>query len=423
MSVQRRSLGWLIGTSGTWYAQSFKWFVLLLIVLPTQVGAIVPDSKNAAYGSMSAIGAAWATFGPFLFSWLSYRIPAKWGRHRSFLIWGMVGTVGALLLLMNAKSMLVMTIGYLALQMSDDLSTGPYAGLLPERVEEKQRGQASGILGMARFLGQITGAIGGALLSKNLVGAYLGIATVTIVFNLITLATLGQEPAYRPEEGRKPNVGQLFSEFAAPWKDRDFVLVFAITWIGNLGYFMIQTFVQNFFKDRMTSYEVFGSTVDIGVFKVTDAATAVSFLALVISFVGILGSLASTKLVDQWGRKRCITIGGGLMAGALIPFAIFHVFMIGIIIAPIFAVGMGLYTSASWALISDVLKDENGYGKDMGIWQAATSSVQIGSGLMGFMVDGFNKQGNGLGYTTMFLTGASLIVVASTLVWRVKGSS
>lgn len=423
MDRQRRSLSWHLGSSALWFGQSFKWFILLLLTLSDQVAKIAgDDSKNAALGQVFALGATWAAIGPFIMGWLSYRIPAKMGRHRFFLLVGGFFTVVALIAMRNATTIPMLMASYLLLQISDDASTGPYSGLIPERVSEEDRGRASGILAALRFGAQIAGGIFGAVLSDDLSGIYYGIAIVTVICTLISVRTLKGEPAFVPSDESKVSFKGLAADFLAPWKSADFVRVFAVTWIGNFGYYMIQTYLRNYFDDEIADFRVMNTVIDLKAFTVEDANHAIMFLGLLISFVGIFGAILATKLTDRIGRKKTVFIGGALMSLPLVPFALIHDFTVVVSMAPFFAIGMGLYQSASWALVSDILPNEKAIGTDMGIWQAAFSSVQIGSGLLGFVIDGLNKQQPGMGYTGMFLIGATLMFGGALLAQRVRGS-
>jgi MFS family permease len=424
MEPQPRTTFWMFGSAAFWFAQSLKWFVLLLLVLPVQVEAIVgPESKNAALGLVTGVGAIWASIGPFLFGSLSYRIPSKIGRQRLFLLLGGFATLLGLAALGTASSLPAMVASYLLLQVADDLGTGPYAALIPERVPEDQRGKASGILGGLRFFAQVVGAVMGALLAKNLAGIYVGMAVANLLCLAITLWFLKGEPAFMPGRGEAPSPQSLWRDFLAPWSNRDFTLVFAITWIGNLGYYLIQTYLQNFLKDQIGDFRVFGSILDLGAFRVDSAGTAVMFLGLSVSVVGIVGAVLATGLTDRIGRKRAITYGGICMILPLIPFALIHDFTLIVCLLPVFSIGIGIYQSSSWALVSDILPDRGRLGKDMGIWQAAFSSVQIGSGAVGVIIDGLNKGRPGTGYSAMFLIGAALLATGVVAVRRVRGST
>jgi MFS family permease len=421
MAAARDQTSWYIGISAYWFATSFKWFVLLLGVLTSQVNQLVAvDQRNTAWGQVVMIGAAWAIIGPGLFGWLSDRTVFRYGRRRLYLSLGAALTLIALFTLSSAQSLPMLIVGYLLLQVSDDVGTGPYSAVIPESVPAELRGKASGILGQMRLIAQIASGVLGLVLSGNIVGIYLGIAIVNILGVLWTLSVMPDSPGERPNAGAP----SFLVGFTKPWRDSDFRIVFLITFIGNLGYYIIQTYLPNFLRDRMSNFELFGHTLNLGIMRVDNPERAIYFLGLGISLIGITGALWCAKFSDRIGRKRTVFIGGMLMALPLVPFAIFHEFSVIAILAPVFGFGYGAYTASSWALVSDVLPDPSSQGRDMGIWQASWSSVQVVVGLFGGIIDfGNSRLGDGLGYTVAFIGGAVLMMLGVSLVGKVRGST
>ena len=59
---QAESPGWshFAALSAYWFAQSYKWFILLLAILPEQVKQFAPESKNTSWGVVMMAGAVWA---------------------------------------------------------------------------------------------------------------------------------------------------------------------------------------------------------------------------------------------------------------------------------------------------------------------------------------------------------------------------
>lgn len=424
MGTQRHSTLWHVGISAYWFATSFKWFVLLLMTMSYQISLIVPDGeKNQAWGQVVMIGAIWAAIGPSLFGWLSDYTHTRFGRRRLYIALGAAASLIALFTLHGAQSLAMMIVGYLLLQISDDMGTGPYSALIPESVDETERGRASGVLGIMRLTAQIFSGLLGFIFAKNITGVYVGIAVVNVLGAAWTIWTLRNvpDPAREP---KKISLKSFFSAWLSPFSDFDFRVVFAITFVGNLGYYIIQTFLRNFFEDRMKSYTVFGAKIDFGFLAVTDANSAIMFLGLLISILGITGAVWATKKTDKIGRKKSVLIGGFLMSVPIVPFALVHDFSLVVVLSPIFAFGYGVYQAASWALVSDILPDPTTMGKDMGVWQAAWSSVQIFAGVLGFAIDYFNRlSGNGLGYTVAFLIGTALLLGGAMLTKKVRGSS
>ena len=155
-----RSLGWQFGLSAYWFATSMKWFILLNAILSSQVERLVPGGeKGRAWGMVVMVGALWAMVGPALFGYLSDRTRSRYGKWRPYLAIGSGLTVIALMTLANARQYWVIVVGYLLLQLSDDIGTGPYSSLIPALVPEHQRGRASGIMGLLALSAQVAGGV------------------------------------------------------------------------------------------------------------------------------------------------------------------------------------------------------------------------------------------------------------------------
>jgi hypothetical protein len=78
--------------------------------------------------------------------------------------------------------------------------------------------------------------------------------------------------------------------------------------------------------------------------------------------------------------------------------------------AAIFGLGYGAYVSVDWALVTDVLPNEDNYARDMGIWNVALTAPQVLSYVIGaFVITAFSAGGvfaiggqPTLGYTLLF---------------------
>lgn len=460
LMTNKRSPVWYLGLSAYWFATSFKWFVLLLATISAQVAAIVPDSeKNQAWGMVVMVGALWAVVGPSLFGFLSDRTVTRFGKRSLFIGLGTATTVIALAVMASAYSLWILTVGYLLLQISDDIGTGPYSALIPEVVDEEHRGYASGLMGVMRLVAQISSGVVGFVLAGSIVGTYIAIAIVQVVCCIWVLIVLkgvddvGPQtaPAHASEPAdsavSRPKVGFL-AAFAKPWKNADFRTVWVLSFLVTLGYYLVQTYLRNYLEDIVSRPFLFGMFLDepgneawrvlsattvLGVFEerafdafgwvLLGSTRAVMVLGLGVSLCGILGALWCARVADRLGRKRVVRRAGWLMFVPLIPFALVPDFRVIALLVPFFGFGYGAYLSATWALASDVMPTQGEAGKDMGIWQASWSSVQVIAGAFGAMIDTINRVQFGAGYTFAILLGGLLFKIGTSLVRRVQGSS
>ena len=419
----KRSLGWQLGMSAYWFAISMKWFVLLTAVLPTQVEQFAGDDKATAWGTVVFIGALWALMGPALFGALSDRL----GRWRPFLGMGAAVTTLALFVLPQSTELWHLVLGYLLLQVSDDMAQGPYAALIPALVGPDQRGRASGVMGLLAMSAQIAGGIGAFALSPNLNAIYLLLAGVTVFCAAITLLTVRETPP-KVETKKRPFAVAFVLGWIEPWLSADFRWVWFTRFANAVGFYLIYNYLQYFLADVVREFDIFGVTIaSVGSGtpdEVKDAAfKAVFILALVISLFGAFGAVMGGRMADKVGRKRTVYLSGALMALPVIPFVFVTDFTTIALLAIPFAIGYGAYQASDWALAADVMPDKGALAKDMGIWQSCVAAPQLVSGGFGAAVAAGNRSSMGLGYSMAFGFAAVAFAVAVVFVSRIRGST
>ncbi|HWP31973.1 MAG TPA: MFS transporter [Fimbriimonadales bacterium] len=419
-ALPRRSLLWHFGLSAYWFSTSLKWFVLLSVILPGQVEQLVPGGeKGKFWGRVVMLGAIWAMIGPSLFGFLSDRVRTRFGRWKPFVAIGAALTVVALMILANPKQYFVIVIGYLFLQVADDIGQGPYSSLIPALVSEEERGRASGILGLLRLSAQVTGGII-ALVLRDVFKIYVAIAIVTILCALITLLSVREEPGFE-----KPKSNSFYKAWIQPWKDADFRWMWFTRFLNALGFYLISIYLLYFLIDRVRDYKILGWTIadpaHLGS-KEEAAKITMFMLALSISFMGGIGALIGGKLTDTIGRKRVIMISGLIMAATIPPFIFYPHFGLLVSLAVVFGVAYGMNQSAEWALASDVMPNREELAKDMGLWQSSIATPQVLTGVSGMLLDWGNRLADGFGYQLIFLLSACAFLLGTVLVRKIRRS-
>ena len=425
-SVFRDRLGWYLGVSAYWFATSFKWFIVLQL-MPLLVGNVVPDAqKNLWWGRISGVGAIEAMIGPAIFGYLSDRCGSSWGRRRPFIAIGAALTALALLFLGGADRLWMLFAGYLFLQISDDVATGPYAAIVPDLVPEERRGLASGVLSQLQLLAQIAAAVVGLVLSKNVMGIFVAIAVVNVLCAAIVLFTVREKRylfspspggAVEKQSGIAAKLVRGLREWAAPWRSLDFRWVWFTRFLNALGFYVILSYLPNYLKDVVRVFRLPGLTL-------TEPFQATIVMSLTLSLSGAVSAVYGGRLADRWGRKRVIYVAGWLMFVTLVPFALVPNYGMILLLAPFFGLGYGAYLSATWAIAADVLPSKEDVAKDMGIWQMSVAAPQVVAGFLVSLVIFYgNRQQPGLGYSFAFLCAAVAFLAGSLLIKRVKGST
>lgn len=391
---------------------------MALLLLPAKVNMIVPTGQqNTTWGLILMIGAIEATVGPALMGWLSDRTSTKWGRRRPFIAAGAILTCVACAVLGTAQSVPALIVGYLLLQIADDVGTGPYSAVIPENVPAVFRGRASGVLGMLNFSAQVIAAIC-VILGVSFGIDHLLLFALIGVLHLVGLAivwTTVKETPYPERTARPLNLEVWIS----PWRSPNFRWVWFTRFLTALGFYILSSFGQNYLKDVV---RVFDPVPIPNRDPVQGALLAATLVIVIISFCAVFGALIGGRLADRVGRQRVIQVAGVIMFCAMFPLSQAPAYAIILGIALIFGVGYGAYSSADWALAADVLPDQQDVAKDMGIWQSSIALPQVFQGFFGAQVDRMNLAQPNSGYTTIFIISAFLFLAGSLLVSFVKTS-
>jgi MFS family permease len=405
--------------SSYWFATSFKWFILFFL-LSGQVEQVVPGGeKNTWWGLIVAIGAAEAMIGPGIFGSLSDRCRSRFGRRRPFIAIGGALTALALLFLGAANQMWMFVLGYLLLQISDDIGTGPYSAIIPDYVPEVQRGRASGIMGLLRLTAQIAAAAAGLLLGNAIMTLYIVMAALNIVTALWVLWTVKEPPAGGLPAPPKWNFGDAIASLARTFKKPDFRWVWLTSFLNAFGFYLILIYMRFYLQDKVLDTSGMPRE-DVGSYVLGKAV----ILSVIISITGAIAAVIAGKLADRLGRKKIIVASGIIMFAAIVPFALIPNYQLMQALAVVFGIGYGSYLSSDWALVSDILQSEGDSAKDMGLWQMSVATPQVVSGLLGMAITAINAATapQYMGYTVAFLIAAFGFLFGSTLIRKVQGS-
>ncbi|TBH20843.1 MFS transporter [Thermus thermamylovorans] len=397
-----RGPGWFLALSAYWFATSLKWFLVLLVILPAKVAELSPPEERASrLGFLFALGAVMAILGPPLMGYLSDRL----GRRRPFLLLGSLLTATALLLLVHAPSYGLLLLAYLLLQVGDDLATGPYSALIPDLVPRGERGTAAGYMGVLQVSGQVLGGVVGFLLPLA------PQAHLAALVNLLgALASARVVPDRLPRRNPRP----LLTALAAPWGDRDFLLVYLTRFLVMLGFYLAQTYLQYYLADAVRTFQALGRTLTEEPFQ------AVALLGLLISLGAALASLPAGRASDRLGRKPLIYLSGAGL-GLLMPFLLlFPRYDLFLGLALFFGLFYGVYLAVDWALVADVLRDPEAHATDMGLWQTSIVVPQVLAGAFGRPLDLLNAREEGLGYLVLFLLAGGFFLLGAFLVAPIR---
>lgn len=467
--------------SSFWAGSAFHWLLLLLILMPADVVRFVGEAQKGTYlGLLVGVGAALALIMPPLIGTLSDRL----GLRLAFLRWGVAINVAGLVVMGLASVLLVglglggfwvYLLGYLLVQLGNNVATAPYSALIPELVPQALRGRYSGVMGQLQAGGQLIGALvafGLGQLGLPAAVSYLLIVAVLVGSAAITLRQV-PEPVLTPQPGRHwawfngalaralgvavilgavylllaraiPGFSlvtafglpvlvvvavvvaltmerrgvvsmtpspQLTTRLMTVFLYQPFLWVFITRMLFSLGQYSVQPFLQFYNAD------VLGQ-------KHPGTSTSIMLACIIVG--SIVSALIGGRLSDRVGRKRVIYVAGGAMAAAAVALLFAPSFVVALVIALAFGLGYGAFVSVDWALGSDAMPSRATYARDMGLWHVAFVAPQLSSAPQGFLLDWGNARGLAtnvphLGYYIVFGIAAACFVLGVILVRNIRG--
>jgi MFS family permease len=427
------STGEQVTLSFYWLALNFQTAALLPIVIPTQIllfvapGAAGNAEQAVFLGWLSALGSVIALVAQPLVGAASDRTTGRLGRRRPYIIAGTVLLLAGAAFLGAAREVVAFVAGFALVMLANSVATAAYQSLLPDRVPLEQRGAASGYMGVmtiignvgslavaALLLGQVTSGAGFAASVRWGAAAFYVVTSVVLVWGAWVTVRGIAEPALPP---RKPQPRPPFSLRALgrradrlwiqPFRHHNFTWVFLTRAFVIMGLTLFLTFIEYYFAN---------------VARVPNFVQETAYLALLALLGAVTSALALGVLSDRTGRVVIVCVATALMTLAA---AVFVVAPEGAPLWPlgiIFGLGYGAYTSVDWALGVDALPARDAAGKDMGIWNIASTLPAILAPLLGSVViAAADHVGHtALGYRLVFGIAAVFMLLGAAFIVNVR---
>jgi MFS family permease len=476
----------LLSLNGYQLGLSMASNVISPLLLPALVLLFMPPEKKNTYTALVYVtGLAVAMFiQPVMGMW-SDRSTSKFGRRRPFIFWGAVlnilflGVVGGSLAFQNSPlngffqsafgvttSLVVLLLGIILLQVSSNVSQAGQQGLIPDVIQEHQRGRASGIKSVMEMVPAALVLLISPLLDKK---QFWVVIIILMVFYAVTMlvTVLGTKETPITEKPPRPEgrpivrmllltvlfvgVTQLalwLVKSSATWLPMETTsLGLRIAVVGLMGligmagsifigvYFGAQVGIGVDAKNqkpfiwwvvtRLMFLAAIGSTRNFAMFfvkdvlKVPNPATITTYLTAVIFIFLLITSLLGGYLSDKMGRKKLLA-AAGLLAfvgtamltfSRTIPMVMFSGVFLGL--------GTGTFMSANWALGTDLVPSKDA-GRYLGISNLAGAGAGIvGSSIGGPLADYFNAIQPGLGYPVIFALYGGLFLISVLLLPKI----
>jgi len=476
----------LLGLNGYQLGLSMASNVISPLLLPALVLLYMPPEKKNTYTALVYVtGLAVAMFVQPVMGMWSDRCTARLGRRRPFILWGallnvvFLLVVGASLFFRDSSanpffqstfgvtaSLVILLLGIILLQFSSNISQAGQQGLIPDVIQENQRGRASGIKSVMEMIPAALVLAISPLLDK---GNFWIVIFILMAFYLLTmlwtvLSTREQPIIEKPPrpQGRPVlrmllltvifvGVTQLalwLVKGCASWLPMEttalWLRVAVVGLAGLIGmagsifigvYFGAQVGIGSEARQqksfiwwvvtRLMFLAAIGSTRNFAMYFVKDVlqvpnpATVTTYLTAVIFIFLLITSLLGGYLSDRMGRKKLL-LAAGLIAFIGTILLIFSRTIPMVMVAGAFlGLGTGTFMSANWALGTDLVPAKDA-GRYLGISNLAGAGAGIvGSSIGGPLADYFNAIQPGLGYPVIFALYGGLFLLSALLLPKI----
>jgi MFS family permease len=343
---------------------NYIWISYNSIILPNQIESLFPVQKALVVGIVVSLSTTAGIVVNIFSGVLSDNIKLRWGRRWPYILLGAILTcLGLLVPALLPLAVITVVSGYLMMQVFTNLSAGSYQPLLPDIIQEDQRGQTSGFQGLMTLIGSAMGfGLTGYLVGVGQVGSALISMSVAFLFTaLFTIRTIRRSDRF-PHEPASVSVWGAAREIFSPK-----TVVISFFWLV-LGSFLI--FMGS---AGLTFFEYYYFET---ILKISNPAFAVAITGLVVLLAAMFSSIVFGYLSDRVGRRNLI-IGAAVVAGTatfFIPFLTnFYVFL-GV--ACLVGGPLGIFNSVSYALASDLAPREE-TGKYMAYSNLAVGGASV----------------------------------------------
>ncbi|MGQ9487169.1 MAG: MFS transporter [Armatimonadota bacterium] len=395
-----------LGISLFWFALSFFWGAVLILVLPDRVEQIVGSrEKDHALAVITSVGAFVASATQILFGAISDRSRHRMGRRRPYLIVGTLLTTVALFAFPAARTVWTLLGVYIMIQFFLNVANGPYQALIPDRIPWQYHGTASAWMGICTLLGRIGGPFAASLLLGTERGLFWLMVLFALFLNLFMLANvwLVREEPYT---GNSPSLWEsITSSYRVPLKPYpSFVWLLISRLAIMMGIYTVNFCLLYYLRDTLGYRE--------------EAFQLITNFMILSTITGVLATIPAGRLSDRYSKRLILAISCIICLLAGTGFWVAHDLRVVYVAVGIFGAGFGVFQAVDWALACNFLPQDEP-AKYMGVWGIADTLPQVVAPLIaGPIAFAINTQvAMGTGYRALMML-AMVYWLAGTVVIR-----
>lgn len=370
----------LVTLSVYWFGIVTIWNGLGKIILPITIQNQPGGEENL--GTRLAILVTVGVIAPILIQptigMISDYTVSRWGRRKPYIVIGTLLDIVFLYGIATSQAYVSLVAFYFLLQFSSNFAQGPFQGYVPDLVPARQVGLASGLMGLMIVLGSIAG-VGIATLGVHTGFVFLAtmaLGAVELIMMIILVTTVHEGTGGPKRTISWPKVA------LSAW-GTDILREKSVLWL-----LMVRLMFLGAYSTTSLALPYFQRTHGL---TEAEASTLVFVGVVIVGAMTGLAALPGARLSDRYGRKPLIYVAAVLAGIGLLGLAFAPNPTMAIVLFVPFGVGMGIFLSVDWALMTDVIPKETP-GRYMGILNAGTAMAEPVYLLVGGLVmDGIGR--------------------------------
>ncbi|GAA4079716.1 MFS transporter [Nonomuraea soli] len=372
------------------------------ILLPSQVAAIDPVTKEASLAVVLAVAAVCTAVANPLFGAMSDRTNSRFGRRRPWIVGGALLSSAALAFLAFQETIAGLVAGWAVAQLAFTAALATAIATVPDQVPVLQRGKASALAGVGQLSGPLLGGVVATVLLTGSRPAFLAMAVLVLAL-ILPFGLFTREPRTEPcppfsirDFARGFWVSpRRHPDFAWAWLSR---LMITLTLAMGIGY------LQYFLRDAVH-------------YPADSVEQGVVVLVAVFTLASVAPTLLAGWLSDRTGRRKpAVFLGGLTMAASALVLTAATTWGAAIAAAALLGAGYGMFAAVDQAMVTQLLPADADRGKDLGIVSLSNSA----SNTLGPVIAAPLVTSAG-GYPLMYAVAAAFAVAGACLVWRIRG--
>jgi len=262
---------------------------------------------------------------------------------------------------------------------------------MPDLVPAAKHGLASAYMGLAIILGQGFALPFAGILIQGVIFPLLSLDARLLLLSGIVLAVfvgtmlwtaLGIHEQPQERQSRRSLIAHILDIRLKA--EPDFTWLIVSRFFINMGFYTAVFFLAFYIRE----------SIGLG----DKAPMAVAWLALIVTYAGLVGNWPAGKYADRTSKKRILYITCVIIAVAVVWFLLVKTLVWVYVAGLVFGIGWGAFQAVDWALAANLVPIKE-TGRYMAIWHLAFTVPQVFAPAVGPLADKVNElYGHGLGW-------------------------